>query len=195
MSRPFCALLLPFYCIKGDIGLPLSLSVSLFLYVMLEYSSQMKQSKQVNKPRQTGSALMMSLFVMVILILLGSALMKVLSSSSEATAQEVIGTRAYMAANSAMQAELQKLFPLNNGTSQCDASPPPYDFSSTGSNVDGLYHCKATTSCTHYATHPTTGEKFYRLTSTGKCESSALADDSKAVVVSSRKIQVEARDL
>jgi len=155
----------------------------------------MKQFNQVYMLRQTGSALMMSLFVMVILILLGSALMKVLTSSSEATAQEVIGTRAYMAANSAMQAELQKLFPLNNAIPQCNAAPPPYDFSSTGSNIAGLYHCKATTTCTNYATHPTTGERFYRLTSTGKCASSALAADSKAVVVSSRKIQVEARDL
>mgnify|MGYP003384513898 FL=1 len=145
--------------------------------------------------RQTGSALMMSLFVMVILILLGSALMKVLSSSSEATAQEVIGTRAYMAANSAMQAELQKLFPLNNAAPQCNATPPPYDFSSSGSSIAGLYHCKATTTCINYATHPTTGERFYRLTSTGKCASSALAADSKEIVVSSRKIQVEARDL
>ena len=145
--------------------------------------------------RQAGSALMMSLFVMVILILLGSALVKVLSSSSEATAQEVIGTRAYMAANSAMQAELQKLFPLNSAPPQCDAAPPPYNFSSTGSNIDGLYHCSATTTCANYATHPTTGELFYRLKSTGKCESTALAADSKNIVVSSRTIQVEARDL
>ena len=121
--------------------------------------------------------------------------MKALSSSSEAIAQEVIGTRAYMAANSAMQAELQKLFPLNNVAPQCNSAPPPYDFSSTGANIAGLYHCKATTSCTQYATHPTTGEKFYRLTSTGKCESIALAANSKDVVVSSRKIQVEAREL
>lgn len=162
---------------------------------MLEYFSQMKQFNQVNMLRQKGSAMMMSLFVMVILILLGSALVKILSSSSEATAQEVIGTRAYMAANSAMQAELQKLFPLNNGTPQCNSAPPPYDFSAAGSNIAGLYHCKATTTCTPYATHPTTGGRFYRLTSTGKCESSALAADSKAVVVSSRTIRVEARDL
>lgn len=141
--------------------------------------------------RQTGSALMMSLFVMVILILLGSALVKVLSSSSEATAQEVIGTRAYMAANSAMQAKLQKLFPLNDGTLECDPAPPTNDLS----HIDGLYHCQADTTCIPYATHPTTGEIFYRLTSTGKCGSSPLVSTSKDVVVSSRKIQVEAREL
>ena len=161
---------------------------------MLESFSQMNQSSQANMSRQKGSALMMSLFIMIILILLGSALIKVLSTSSEATAQEVIGTRAYMAANSAMQGELQKLFPLNDAISTCNTNFF-YDFSASGVNVDGLFHCKATTTCTNYATHPTTGELFYRLTSTGKCASSALQSDSTAVVVSSRKIQVEARNL
>ncbi|MCI2282842.1 pilus assembly PilX N-terminal domain-containing protein [Colwellia sp. MSW7] len=148
--------------------------------------------------KQSGSALMMALFILVVLILIGSALMRVLSTSSEAIAQEVIGTRAYMAANSAMQAELQKLFPLNpvdETDFQCDSNPPPYDFSTSGADVNGLYHCKAVTSCNLYATNTSTGEKFYRLTSIGKCGSSVLGSTSTDVVVSSRKIQVEARNL
>ena len=145
--------------------------------------------------RQSGSAILMTLFIIIVLILLGGALMRVLSTSSEAIAQEVIGTRAYMAANSGMQAELQKLFPLNNAEPQCRPTPSPYDFSSSDADIDGLYHCSATTTCTHYATHPTTGELFYRLTSTGKCGSSVLSSASKNVVVSSRTLQVEARNL
>lgn len=148
--------------------------------------------------KQGGSALLMALFILVVLILIGGALMRVLSTSSEAIAQEVIGTRAYMAANSAMQAELQKLFPLNpvNASDfQCDSNPSPYDFSTSGSNVSGLYHCSAITECNLYATNVATGEKFYRLTSTGKCGSSILSSTSTDVVVSSRKIQVEARNL
>lgn len=163
---------------------------------MLKFFSQMKQLNQPEISKKKGSALMMSLFIMIILILLGSALMRVLSTGSEATAQEVIGTRAYMAANSAMQAELKKLFPLNGVGTYCSPSAiASYDFSSSGANVDGLFHCKADTTCTHYATHPTTGDFFYRLNSIGKCASSSLQSDSKDVVVSSRTIQVEARDL
>lgn len=148
--------------------------------------------------KQAGSALIMTLFIIIILIFLGNALMRVLSTSSEAIAQEVIGTRAYMAANSAMQAELQKLFPLKVGSPppspQCDANIPGvfnHDFSA----IPGLYHCKAKTSCELYATHPQTNERFYRLTSKGKCGSSSLESDSKNIVVSSRTIQVEARNL
>jgi len=149
--------------------------------------------------KQRGSALLMTLFIIIVLILLGGALMRVLSTSSEAIAQEVIGTRAYMAANSAMQAELQKLFPLNS-SSTCPLAPlapseSSHDFSTSGMDVDGLFHCTAKTSCSWYATHPQTSERFYRLTSTGKCASSALQSDSKNVVVSSRTLQVEARNL
>lgn len=160
-------------------------------------SQQLLYRKHFNQSRlskQFGSALMMALFIMIILILLGSALVKVLSTTSETTAQEVIGTRAYMAANSAMQAELQKLFPLNGAASACNANAF-YDFSTSGANIDGLYHCTADLSCTSYATHPVSGETFYRLISTGKCASSPLQSNSQNVVVSSRQIQVEARTL
>lgn len=161
---------------------------------MLVLSFKIKQAPPLNMPMQTGSALMMALFIIIVLILLGGALVKVLSTSSETIAQEVIGTRAYMAANSAMQAELQKLFPLNAGALQCDeniAGIFNHDFSAAA----GLYHCKAKTSCKLYATNSQTNEKFYRLTSVGKCASTALASNSKNSVVSSRKIQVEARGL
>jgi MSHA biogenesis protein MshP len=145
--------------------------------------------------KQSGSALMMTLFIIIVLVLLGGALMRVLSTSSEAIAQEVIGTRAYMAANSAMQAELQMLFPLNTPPADCPLTPSEHDFSASGENIDGLYHCGAEVTCTKYATNPVTGENFFRLTSTGKCGSSELESDSKNIVVSSRTIQVEARSL
>ena len=74
------------------------------------------------RAKQQGSALMLALFVIIVLTLLGGSLVKILSTSSEAIAQEVIGTRALMAANSAMQAELAVLFPLN-ATSTCPAEP------------------------------------------------------------------------
>jgi len=144
--------------------------------------------------KQSGSALLMTLFIIIVLILLGGALMRVLSTSSEAIAQEVIGTRAYMAANSAMQAELQKLFPLNAGALQCDENVGGI-FKHDYSTVEGLYHCKAKTSCKQYAAHPTDGTLFYRLTSTGECGSSTIAEESIGIVRSSRSLQVEARSL
>lgn len=148
------------------------------------------QITQQKKDAQ-GSALILALFIIIILTFLGVALMRVLSTSSETIAQEVIGTRALMAANSGMQAQLQKLFPLNSAVSSCPSGPiPVYDFTT----IDGLYHCKATTECSKYFTD--TGPdvvssdddiKYYRLKSTGEC--------GTGNIVSSRTIQAEARSL
>ena len=134
--------------------------------------------------------------VLTLLRGLRGVLMRLLSTSSASIAQEVVGTRAYMAANSVMQAILLKLFPLNR-SSTCPLAPlapsvSSHNVSSPGMNINGLYHCTAEASSNWYATHPDTGEKFYRLTSKGKCASSVLVHDSKDVV-SSRTIQVEAR--
>lgn len=150
--------------------------------------------------KQRGSALVMAIFVIVVLMLLGSALVQILSTSSETIAQEVIGTRALAAANSGMQADLQKLFPLTAIPTitplNCPSSPAEnvsnYDFSA----IPGLYHCFATVICTNYATGPD-GTLYYRLTSTGECGSGTLAANSfdKSIVISSRTVQVEARGL
>jgi MSHA biogenesis protein MshP len=53
---------------------------------------------------------------------LRDVLMRLLSTSSESIAQELVATRVYMAANSAMQSMLLKLFPLNR-SSTCPLAP------------------------------------------------------------------------
>lgn len=138
---------------------------------------------------QRGSALMMAVFIMVVLMLLGTTLMQLLSSGNEAIAQEVLGTRALAAANSGAQAHLQKLFPLNGAALQCSNAPQEYDFD----GIPGLYQCKAVATCDNYVTHDTVN--YYRITSTGGCGSGEMATDSNSIVLSSRTVQVEARDL
>jgi MSHA biogenesis protein MshP len=148
---------------------------------------------------QHGSSLVLALFVIIILSLLGSILMRMISTSSETVSQEVLGTRAYMAANSAMQAELQLLFPLN-AIGVCNATNiAPYNFQTAGNaDIPGLYDCEAFTTCDNYYSDtedPLAVVRYYRLTSTGECGSGTIETDSKDVVVSSRTIQVEARSL
>ncbi len=148
--------------------------------------------------KQQGSSLVLALFVIIILTLLGSVLMRMISTSSETVSQEVLGTRAYMAANSAMQGELQLLFPLNvTSSNTCDTefTDKPYDLQTTlNQDITGLYGCTAATSCAPYHTG-LDGTKYYRLTSTGECGSGFMDANSKVIVKSSRTIQVEARSL
>ncbi len=141
--------------------------------------------------KQQGSALLMAIFIMVVLMLLGTALVKVLSTSSEGIAQEVLGTRALMAAKAGAEAELTKLFPLNGAISACNSSTSYDNFS----NVSGLNNCRAVTSCNNYANHDAgEGEvNYYRITSTGHCGIGNV--DSDGVVLSTRRVQVEARSL
>ena len=147
---------------------------------------------------QKGSSLVLALFVIIILSLLGNVLMRMISTSSETVSQEVLGTRAYMAENSAMQAELQLLFPINTTSStSCDTAftNKPYDLQTNfNEDIPGLYDCRAKTSCEHYYTD-LDSTKYYRLTSTGGCGSGVMNANSKDVVVSSRTLQVEARSL
>jgi len=143
---------------------------------------------QTKKAQQQGSALLLALFVMIVLMLFGSRMAAMLTTSSENIAQEVIGTRALAAANSAMQARLQQLFPLNGASGSCAANPAPILFT----NVVGLKNCQASTSCT---SNTYLGESYYRLSSTGTCGSGTLTASSDNVVISSRTVQVEAKGL
>ena len=152
--------------------------------------------------KQQGSSLVLALFVIIILTLLGSILMRMISTSSETVSQEVIGTRAYMAANSAMQGELQRLFPLNPTALDNYCEPEDsnsYNFQTAGNaDIPGLYNCEATTTCDNYYSdteNPLAVVRYYRLTSTGVCGSGTIEAGSNAVVISSRSIQVEARSL
>ncbi|MBL4908647.1 MAG: type II secretory pathway component [Alteromonadaceae bacterium] len=140
--------------------------------------------------KQQGSALLLALFVMIVLMLFGTRMVDMLSTSSENIAQEVIGTRALAAANSGMQARLQQLFPLNGGAGACLANPPAINFI----NIVGLQNCKAITACN---SNNYLGETYYRLKSTGTCGSGTLNSGaaSNNVVISSRTVQVEAKGL
>ncbi len=126
-----------------------------------------------------GSALVLALFIIVIVTLLGTALVRMISSNAETIAYEVLGTRAYQAAQAGAQIKLEKIFPLS-GSSECTASST-YDFS----GIDGLDNCQASVDCS--ADRTVDSITYYTITSTGQCDFSG--------VFTSRTIEVKARSL
>ena len=142
-----------------------------------------KLLSQSGKPRypnqQAGSALMIAIFVIIVLSVLGAALVKMLESSQESVAYEVLGTRAYTAAQSGLQWQLAKVFPLS-GPAACEAQ---YEIDSFN-NTPGLAQCKVSVTCSHID-HDTI--RYYAITATGTC---AIGSE-----FTSRKIAVEARTL
>lgn len=137
---------------------------------------------------QSGSALVIAIFALVIMTLIGSALIRMQSSSAETVVYEVIGTRAYAAAQSGIQWQLTEIFPLNTTTTtQCnrDSSGNIEINAPTVSGVKGLEGCHLEVNCDDSISHDNV--QYYTITSTGSC--------SVAGIVTSRTIEIEARNI
>ena len=132
--------------------------------------------------KQKGSALVIAIFIIVVMTLLGSALVKIISSNAETIAYEVIGLRAYQAAQTGAQKKMSALFPLSPALGVCNNSINPDDFST----IKGLENCEAlNVACTEDAT--VNGVTYYTITSTGQC--------TVAGISTSRKVEISARSM
>lgn len=141
-----------------------------------------KYARNQIKSKQAGSAIVVAIFVIVVLALLGAGLVKILSSSAESVAYEVIGTRAYAAAQTGAQWQLLEIFPHDtNVKTACKSNIIAPDFS----NVEGLSSCQATVTCEDDGLF--NGTTYYVITSVGQC--------SIGGVVTSRTVRIEARSL
>ena len=138
--------------------------------------------------KQRGSALILVVFILVVVMLLGAALVQIQSSSVETITQEVLGTRALAAANSGAQLQLQILFPLASAPISCSNIDTVYNFSGVAvADSRGLVQCTATVNCDNYTTIGTVD--YFRIISLGQCNSGGVNG-----VSSSRTVQVEARN-
>lgn len=138
-----------------------------------------------------GSALVMALFIIVVVLMLGTALVKVLQSGEESIAYQVIGTRAYAAANSGAQFRLQQLFPLQPNTIQrCGVVNANDESTSTSQlvtikNANGLQSCIATIDCSDFS-H--SNVVYYTIKSTGQCGSGSDVETSRTIEIQARSL-------
>lgn len=143
-----------------------------------------KRNKAIKLHKQVGSSLVIAIFIIVVISMLGAALVKMIRSSSDSIVYEVLGTRAYNAAQIGLQWQLQQIFPLDNNTPLTCAAvstiPPIID------TTTGLENCDIISPiiCTDIEV---LGTRYYTVTSTGKC--------SVAGVLTSRTLEVQARAL
>ncbi len=137
------------------------------------------------KGSQQGSALVIGVFIITVMFLMASALINILQDADEQVNIEVLGTRAFAAANSGAEAALAQLFPLNSISSGCVA----VDNSWTPPDVVGFHGCRVQLTCsaTVYST-----QTQYLITSEATCSAGNCDADSCMRV--NRKVEVEARD-
>ena len=132
--------------------------------------------------KQSGSALVIAIFILVIMTLIGSALIRMQSSSAETVVYEVMGARAYAAAQTGLQWQLTQIFPLNTPSiTQCVS--PIVEPNISG--VQGLENCLFEINCDDSISH--NGVQYYTISSTGSC--------SIAGIKTSRTIEIEARNI
>jgi MSHA biogenesis protein MshP len=139
--------------------------------------------KQYNN-KQTGSALVIAIFVIIVLSVLGAALVNMLDSSQEGVAYEVLGTRAYTAAQSGLQWQLAEVFPLNSDAIACKSSADINSNTPSFSASKGLAQCKVNVICDDFTLD---GIRYYTIESSAEC-----TIDGE---LTSRTVAVEARSL
>lgn len=143
--------------------------------------------------KQRGSMLVISIFVILVMSLLGLAMTRILSSASEAIVYEVYGLRALNAARTGLERSVAQAFYLVPGDSSCVATiDSETDFPESDivpvhpgfNNLAGLQNCKFVATCTSFSN--INGQDYFRFRSTGSC----TIDN----VVVSRTVAVDARN-
>lgn len=125
---------------------------------------------------QAGSALLLALFIIVVMLALAVGLSRLLVSSSETIVYEVQGSRALQAAQSGLEISLTQVFALNASGGSCAAVTATRSFSTAA-----LSDCTATIQCKTFSGPP----QLIQLTSTASC--------SRGKFTTRRSVQLEVR--
>jgi MSHA biogenesis protein MshP len=129
------------------------------------------------KHKQRGSALVVAIFIIVVMLAIVLALSRILLSSSDSVVYEVQGTRAMFAAQSGMELALTELFPRS---AAANCSSWTFSFATAG-----LPGCEAQVQCTAQPVASPQLSQLYFMQSTGSCNANEF--------ITSRSIELEVR--
>lgn len=143
----------------------------------------MRISAPYHKQSQRGGMLFISVFVIIVLGMLGMTLTNLLATSAETITYEVLGLRALNAAKSGLEVQISLAFPLNTS--------PPQPTVCTDNNQTlvgtGFNSCSFNAKCIEETGVGSSGITYYRFSSTGTCTSSGITVN--------RTVAVDARTL
>ncbi|GIU08189.1 MSHA biogenesis protein MshP [Shewanella sp. c952] len=166
----------------------------MFLNPVISLNSQV--SKISHRSKQTGSALVIGVFIITVMFLLAATLINVLDDADQEISIEVWGTRAFAAANSGADRALATLFPVDGSAGSC-SNPPLWEIGNDTSLV-GFHGCEVLMTCSATTTNSSQNNMTqYLITSTATCSSGQCnsgSDSDASCIRVSRKVEVEARD-
>ncbi|MDA7746402.1 MSHA biogenesis protein MshP [Psychromonas sp.] len=148
----------------------------------------MSNKSQLNAPivglkRQSGGAILIAIFVVIVIALLGSTLVSLQRDSAKSVSFEVYAARAYLSAYSGSEMALTALFPVGGEVTDCNAvNTAP----TLPTNNIGFHACSVSVSCSSTTASAGVATR-YKVVSTAICESGEI--------LSRRQITVEAADL
>lgn len=127
--------------------------------------------QRVNLQKQQGSMLVVAIFILVVMGLLVAGLLSLLQKSTESVSVEVLGTRAFWAAQSGLELGAVALFPVaqNNFTPASCALVPTRQVMS----AEGLVQCEVNIQCTE-ALNTDSAVTQFLLESEGLCQSETV---------------------
>lgn len=130
--------------------------------------------------------LFISVFVIVVMAMLGLTMTNMLATSAESVVYESLGLKAMNAARTGLEIRVSAAFPLqvSGATPLCEAAPVGAVAMNLNA-IDGLQGCSYSTSC--QSDNSSSKVTYYRFSSTGQC--------SVSDVVVSRTVAVDARTL
>ena len=116
---------------------------------------------------------MVALFIIVVMGLLVAALSRLVISSSSMVSTEVLGARAFFAAQTGLESGLAELYPLQRKTSAsvsaATGEPAVCPNKDYVFSTSGLAQCEAEVSCVE-SNDTATGIRHYYLKSIGSCD-------------------------
>jgi len=146
--------------------------------------------------KQAGSMLMSALFIAILMLALGLALVNILSSSAHNNAVEYYGARAFLAAQSGIEQKLVQLFPVGATIGGCLDETISFD-------TPNLLNCTVALTCTSTgaitdSSVPSGSVNVFRISSSATCpiNSCPVGDTCrKDFWQTQRSISVEAKTL
>lgn len=138
-----------------------------------------KQSPRLLK-KQSGSAIVLAIFMIIVIALLGASLVSLQRDSAQGTSYEIYAARAYLSAYSASEIALMQLFPVaqvSGAESTCsDVSNNP-----VLPNNSGFYGCSVNIACSSVAASAGMATS-YRVVSTATCANSQITTRRQLIV-------------
>ena len=132
--------------------------------------------------QQQGSMLVISLFVIIVLAMLGATMSKMVIASNVTLVTDLTGLRAKHAAQTGLEVLGSQSFPLDNSIQACNTR---VNSNGAFTGIIGFSNCGYTAACkTISITKSETEHYFYRFTSVGTCQ---VGDD-----IVSRTLSVDA---